>query len=93
MWRGVLDEIDQLRSDNRDLVQHLLTEPIMRDPDKLDAMPRIAKIGPHTALGEGHRIARPYCPCCGGANGIRAAKRGKVNAKARRGKARHKDHG
>ena len=32
MWRGVLDEIDQLRSDNRDLVQHLLTEPIMRVP-------------------------------------------------------------
>jgi hypothetical protein len=64
----------------------------MRDPDKLDEMPRLAKVGPHTALGEGHRIARPLCPCCGGANGIRAATRKKSNEKARRGKARHKDH-
>lgn len=64
----------------------------MRDLDKLDDLPRQTKIGPHTALGWNHRIARPYCPCCGGANGIRAALRRKDNEKSRRGKSRHKDH-
>ena len=64
----------------------------MDKAEKMDEMPTAEKIGPHTALGSTHRIPRPYCPCCGGHAGIRAAKRGKKNASARRGKARHKDH-
>lgn len=62
------------------------------DIEKLDEMPRQTKIGPHTALGWNHRIPRPYCPCCGGEEGIRAALRSKINSRARRGKSRHKNH-
>jgi hypothetical protein len=57
----------------------------------LEALPSRGKVSPAACMGEGVRIMRPLCSCCGGAMGVRRAKN--RPGRAKRGKARHKDHG
>ena len=52
----------------------------MQSIEKLEALPQWEKINPAAAL-HGKRTCRPYCRCCGGASGIRAAFRKAKKAK------------
>ena len=54
----------------------------------LENIPFFQKISPASCLG--FRIIRPYCPCCGGSMGVRAAVRKYCNAHAKKPKYKDK---
>lgn len=53
--------------------------PMEMEMEMVEESPRRGKMSPASCLGK--RVLRPYCRCCGGDQGVRAAFRRNENGK------------